>query len=126
MNPTDHLLTHNNQSSNCHAIDVKLFFIEITEYYDSFTKNVVELINNMEVYSPEQISDECSRLSEKRNKLTDMDQQMFNIIDLAGNELAQRPMVDEYKIAFAKANMACNDLYQKLLLLKTMILQGPQ
>ena len=43
-----------------------------------------------------------------------MDEQMFAIIELAGSEIAQTPMVQTYRVAFARATMACNNLYQKL------------
>ncbi len=52
-----------------------------------------------------------------------MDEQMFAIIELAGNEISQNPMVDEYRVAFAKANIACNTLYQKLLDVRTSLQQ---
>jgi predicted nucleic acid-binding protein len=121
MNTTDHLCTHNNLIASRQATDVKLFFSILTDSYDRLTKGVLELISNMDAYTPQQILEECNKLREKRNKLVNMDQQLIDIMDLAGNEIAQSPMVNEYQIVFSRANMACNNLYQKLLLLKEIM-----
>ncbi len=105
-------------------VDVVQFFFAITEKYETFEQEIRKIIDNIPACSPEQIADECARIREQKDKLAAMDEQMFAIIELAGNEISQNPMVDEYRVAFAKANIACNTLYQKLLDLRTSLQHG--
>ena len=49
-----------------------------------------------------------------------MDQQMLDIIELAGSEIKQTSMIHDYRVAFGRANMACSDLHQQLQAIKTM------
>ncbi|BHH83404.1 hypothetical protein [Desulforhopalus sp. 52FAK] len=43
---------------------------------------------------------------------------MFNILELAGESISQEKLIEDYRIALAKANMASEQLYQKLQELK--------
>ncbi len=106
--------------------DVTKFFKEITEKYLALEKSTHHLIINITDYSHQQLFDECNKLAEHKNKIAIMDQQMFDIIDLAGKELAHSPLVQDYRIAFAKANMACSNLYEQLNILKTTLLREQQ
>lgn len=114
--PTNHSWTKESQ-----AIDVVHFFFTITEKYEAFERQIKRIIDNVPVYSPQQIADECAKIREQKDRLSKMDEQMFSIIELAGNEIAQNPMVDEYRVAFARANIACNSLYQKLLTVRSTL-----
>lgn len=114
MKPIEHTLL-----LPCQATDVAQFFIDITEAYLVFEQSVVHLLHALPGYTPEQILNECDMLERQRDQLGILDEQMFAIIDLAGAELVRTPMVHDYRVAFAKASMACNNLYQKLRAVKT-------
>ncbi len=101
--------------------DVAEFFLAITKEYEYFERNVLQVIENIPACSPQQILTHCTRIGEQRKKLADMDQQMFAIIELAGSEIALTSMVHSYRIAFARASMACNNLYQKLQALRATL-----
>ena len=105
-------------------VDVVQFFFAITEKYEAFEQEIRKIIDNIPACSPEQIADECARIRDQKDKLAAMDEQMFAIIELAGNEISQNPMVDEYRVAFAKAIIASNTLYQKLLDVRTSLQQA--
>ena len=96
-------------------VDVVQFFFAITEQYEAFGQEIRKIIDNIPVSTPKQIAEQCARVKEQKDRLAAMDEQMFAIVELAGNDIAQNPMVDEYRVAFARANIACNSLYQKLL-----------
>lgn len=98
--------------------NVTQFFVNIAKGYLQFEEDTLELIDSMADSSPEHISEQCKKLAQQRNQLAQMDEKMFEILDLAGKEICQDPMLYEYRVAFAKANMACNNLYQKLSVLK--------
>ena len=107
--------------SKTQITDVVHFFSTITEKYEFLAHDILQIINNMPIYSPQQIFDECNKIGEQRNKLTIMDQQMLDIIELAGSEIAQTSMIQDYRMAFTRANIACSDLYQQLRALKTSL-----
>ncbi len=102
-------------------IDVVQFFFAITEKYEVFEQQIHSIIDNIDTCSAEKIADECTMIRKQKNQLAAMDDQLFAIIELAGNEIFQNPMVDEYRVAFAKANIACNTLHQKLLDVRTSL-----
>ncbi len=116
MNQTANILVSHDQIT-----DVVQFFDEITASYLSFECNILKLIKKIPQYTPQQISAECNKIAVQRKKLAIMDQQMIDIIELAGNEIALSPMVHHYRLAFAGANMACINLYQKLLALRASL-----
>lgn len=101
--------------------DVAEFFLAITKEYEYFEYNVLQVIDKIPASSPKQILAQCTRIGKQRNKLAAMDQQMLAIIELAGSEIAQTPMVHSYRVAFAGASMACNNLYQKLQALRATL-----
>ena len=98
--------------------NVEDFFLEITEGYLRFQENILHLDHTLSVLSPKQILDECEKISQKRTELAVLDRQLIEIVGLVGKEIANEPIVHDYRIAFARANMACNNLYQSLKALK--------
>ena len=101
-------------TANPQITDVAQFFLAITAEYEYFERDVLQIIDKIPASSPRQILAQCTRLGEQRAKMAAMDEQMFAIIELAGTEIAQTPMVQSYRVAFARATMACNNLYQRL------------
>lgn len=98
--------------------NVEDFFLEITESYLRFQENILHLDHTLSLLSPEQIAIECEKISQKRKELAVLDQQMIDIVGLVGKEIADEPIVHNYRVAFARANMACNNLYQSLKIYK--------
>ncbi len=98
--------------------DVEDFFHTITKEYHSFERSVLKVIDKIPGCSPQQILLHCNEICEQRRRLTALDERLFAIIELAGSEIAQTPMVHTYRVAFAGALMACNNLSQKLLAFK--------
>lgn len=77
-------------------------------------ESILYLAHNIPTYSPKQIVDGCEKIQQQQNNLSIMDQQLIDIINLVGIEITHEPFVHDYRVAFAHANMACNDLYQNL------------
>lgn len=103
--------------------DVAAFCQETTQAYEDFEHDIQFFINNVQSYSPQEITDACLQLKEQRSKLAKMDEKMFDILDLAGNELSSTPLLQDYRISFTKAQFACNNLFQKLQAVKLSILE---
>lgn len=114
MKPTKHSALPNINHDLCQITDVGHFFSVITEAYVHFQESVLQLDHSITTSSPQQILEGFEILKQKRNKLSILDQQMFDIISLAGSEIAGEPMIQEYRVAFARASMACNNLSQNL------------
>lgn len=94
--------------------DVGHFFSKITAAYVHFQECVLQLNHKLADFSPQQILDECEKIRQKRDNLAVLDQQMFEIISLVGSEIADDPILHDYRVAFAGANMACTNLSQNL------------
>ncbi len=94
--------------------DVLGFYNDITDSYLHFEHCVVTLTSNMSGYSAEKIAIECDKIYKHRELLKQKDDQMFDILDLAGSEIANQPIISDYHIALTRANIACNHLYEKL------------
>ncbi len=109
---------------SCKPTDVAHFFYVLTKNYECFSHNILQVIDKLPEYSPQQIYDECKKLTKNRDKLAIMDEKMFDILELAGKEIIDTSLVHDYRIAFSRANMACNSLYQELQSLKAILQDG--
>lgn len=118
MKPTECSILTDTQKGPCQITDVGEFFSKITEAYLRLQESILFLDHNIPTYSPEQILDGCVKIRQKQNNLAILDQQMIDIINLAGIEIIHEPFVHDYRVAFGRANMACNNLYQNLKALK--------
>ena len=101
--------------------DIVLFFAQTTEAYRKFEQSITELTHLIPVLSSQELGDKCKNLRKQRAKLEVLDQQMFDIIDLAGKQICRETMIDDHRIALAQANMASNKLAQKLRALKIIL-----
>jgi hypothetical protein len=104
----------NIQKSLSQITDVNDFFSGITRAYLRFQESVLHLDHTLSTFSPAQIVEECTKISEKKAHLAALDQQMLAIIGLVGNEIAHEPIVHDYRVAFAGAQRACTNLSQNL------------
>lgn len=102
------------RNSSC-ITDVASFFRDITAEYIELEQNILKVTNAFDSCSSEQILQYCDTLGLEREKLARMDQQLFDILDLAGGELGDDPMVHRCYLACKRANSACSTLYHKLL-----------
>jgi len=101
--------------------DIVQFFSDTTKAYNQFEQNSLDLIDSLPTLSPQQLVDECQKLRLQRSKLEILDQQMFDILELAGESIFQDTIIENHTIALAKANMASEQLYQKLHELKVTL-----
>lgn len=124
MKKTEPSPADNIQKSLSQITDVNDFFSEVTKAYLRFQESVLHLDHTLSTYSPAQIVDECNKISEKKGWLAALDQQMLAIIGLVGNEIAQEPIVHDYRVAFAGAQMACTNLSQNLRALQHALKEG--
>ncbi len=102
-------------------VDVKNFFSKITGAYQSFEQNIIILVQDIPSCSHQHIVERCNELVNEKSNLKVLDDKMIDIINLAGNEIVLEPMLDEYRVAFARANMACDTLHLQLKGLKTAL-----
>ena len=116
MKPLEHTLL-----PQTHIVDVAQFFVDITEAYLDFEASVLLLIREASDYSPNRILFACGELKKQRVQLAIMDEKMFAVIQLAGDEIADTTMLQDYRIAFAKASMACNNLHHKLVAIRATL-----
>jgi len=116
MKPLEHTLL-----PQTHIVDVSQFFVDITEAYVDFEASVLLLLREASEYSPNKILFECGELKKRRVQLAIMDEKMFAIIQLTRDEIVDTAMIQDYRVAFAKASMACNNLHQKLLAIRATL-----
>lgn len=109
------------ESPKASIVDVRNFFNEITGAYQRFEQNIVVLVKDIPSCSHQQIVERCNELVDEKNNLKALDDKMIDIINLAGSEIVMEPMLDDYRMAFAKANMACDTLHLQLKDLKTAL-----
>lgn len=113
-------LSTQQESPKEHVTDVIGFFSTITEMYIQLEQNVLRLASHIHQSTPEQIFDECKQLKLQKENITLFDQQLFNILDLAGNEICQHSIIDQYRSAFSGASQAFDILHTELELLKQL------
>ena len=106
-------------------IDVAEFFMDITEAYLDLERSILQLLHTLPDFTPQEVLDECRKIVRRRAQLTGLDERMLAIIELAGEEIAKTNLLHDYRIAFAKALMASNTLYQRLSAVKVSLEQAP-
>lgn len=104
------------------SIKVEQFFSEIITGYTEFASSVQSVSDNLSLYTPAEISAQCSELQNKRSELSVLDEQMIAIVSLAAKELQAEPLISDYRKAFHSAVKACDILQQHLLLRKAEII----
>ncbi len=109
--------THTEQQQTV-ITDVRQFFNRISARYQQLEQRYINLCERIPLLTPLQIEEECSKITAKQQEMTEMDNKLIEIITLAGQELSNEQIVLEYRVAFAKAVMACENLQQELSALK--------
>ena len=94
--------------------DVLIFFTELTEAYLLFEEKIRHLSLESTNYPAATIFKECTKLSIERQQLAEKDRQMFDILDLAGSEIARLPIISDHQRALNRVNIAIERLYAVL------------
>lgn len=103
--------------------DVVAFFEGLVCSYLSFEKSVMHVTGKITRLTPTQIDIECQKLKLQRAHLHQMDLELFQLLELAGQELKNHELLDEYRVAFSRAAMACDLLRDELAILRISISQ---
>lgn len=96
------------------TIDVKNLFIKTTIEYQDFCNNINQVVLNLPTFTPQEISSECNLLENQQNRLSSIDQQILDVVKLAGTEIQSEQFLLDYRIAFDSAITAGNLLYDQL------------
>ena len=103
------------------------FFATLTENYLKLQKLAILINDNIDQnQNYNLIVRQCAELSNQRARLVAMDEEMFRILELAGEELTGTPLLHNYQLAFAQASFACNNLYQGLQALRLRFVEQSQ
>lgn len=124
MKPTERVLKTPAHGTTSHITDTVRFFAKTIEAYEQFRKRIVDLTSNLSVLTPQQLVDACEQLRNQRAELAILDQQLFAIIDLAGSKFAGEALIQDFRVALAKANLAADTLYRKLRAIKVVLQEG--
>ena len=107
---------HNTESFNSrHATNVSDVFIESVKAYSSLTNDILQLIQKIPTSNSGQIAESCSDIETQKKDLKTLDDQIIEILSIAGDELSHNDLVYDYRTALAQASNASNELYQHLL-----------
>ncbi len=101
--------------SSRHATSVSNVFVETVTSYRSLTHDILQLIEDIPSSSAEEIALACNNIKKKKEKLQQRDEQIVDILNIAGYELSHNDLVYDYRTALAHASNATNELYQSLL-----------
>ncbi len=118
MTPTDPSPPGKEQKKKSPITDVVQFFADTTEAYNRFQKSIIELTSTIPDLTPRQLRDKCDKLRRERANLEILDQQMFEILYLAGDSIIGDQMVQDFRIVLEKANTASQALHRELQALK--------
>lgn len=109
------------KSDESHITDAVLFFSETTVAYEQFEQNILNLLHNLSTLSLQQLRTSCRKLRQEKARLEVFDQQILDIIDLAGRSISEDPIIDEYRLALAKAKKASNTLAHELRAIRAIL-----
>ncbi len=102
------------QVNTKHTIDVKTLFIKTTAEYRDFCNSINQVVLNLPTFTPQEITSECNSLENQQNRLSSLDQQILDVVKLAGIEIQSEQFLLDYKMAFDSAITASNLLYDQL------------
>ena len=98
--------------------DTEQFFADITRAYLDYEQSALQLTSAATPATAEHILHECTKLKDQRSQLAVMDEQMLAIMDLAGNEIINTSMINNFKTALNRAVIACDALHNTLLAIR--------
>lgn len=101
--------------------DTVQFFKDATASYYQFEQNIFALVNKLRTISPQQLQVDCKNLRDEKAQLEIIDKQMLDIIKLAGNTITQEQIIDDFRVALARARRASDALFAELHIIKEML-----
>lgn len=107
--------------SSKYALDVSALFAETVALYTNFAQDIQQLIHDIHSCTPQQLADRCGMLVDSKKILTTFDQQIIDILEVTGRDIAEEPMIHDYRIALAHATHASSNLHQQLQAQKIII-----
>ena len=111
-------MTHSTDNQETVITDLAQFFGDISAQYQELEKCYLGLSLKIHSLKPTQIEQECCGIVNKQLKMEESNNKLIEIITLAGQELTNEQMVQEYRVAFARAVIACENLQKELSALK--------
>lgn len=109
----------NDTDAKCSQItDITVFFKNLSEDYAKFTDASNKLHSNLPSLTPDNIQKKCKTLTVQKKHLEKLDNQLFEILQLAGEELTKTEMLNSHRMALFKARFACENLYHALYKIK--------
>lgn len=98
--------------------DVNEFFERIIEEYTCFGRLASTLAAEIPSLQPAIIEQRCRLLNDERQRLTCLDDQLIDILNLAGENLSCSDHLNHYRKAFSAAVLAVDDIHAQLIALR--------
>lgn len=95
-------------------IDMDAFFEKIIEEYTQFGDMATLLALEISTLHPQTILHRCRQLNDERQRLSALDNQLIEIIDLAREELSSSNHISRYRVAFSTATLAIEEIQIQL------------
>ncbi len=111
-------------SSN-QIVDVNAFFSHLIRSYSNFNRSAEILASQISSLPPDQIEHRCNDLFAERSKLCHLDNQLIEILHLAGEGLTDNELIAQYRQVFSNATTACDDIKTQLLALQKALKSEP-
>jgi len=103
---------------NVSIIDVNDFLRRITEGYTLFGYRAASLAAEIQYLQPDIIEHKCRELNNERLRLSVLDDELIEILNLAGNDLTHNDHLNHYRVAFSSAVQSVNSVHSQLLIIK--------
>ena len=95
--------------SSKYALDVSALFAETVALYTVFAQDIHQLISEINSCSPPQLAERCGMLADRKKEIATFDQQIIDILEVTGHDIAEEPMIHDYRIALAHATHASSN-----------------
>jgi len=111
-------------SSSSVIIDVEHSFLQAIERYTLLNRTATSLADDLASLSPSQIQLRCNQLARMQQELTAQDDQLNDILTLAGTEIIDTPFVQAYREILAKVIMACDQIATQTALIRKKLVES--
>ena len=111
-------------SSSSVIIDVEHSFLQAIERYTLLDQAASTLLDDLVSLSPSQILLRSNQLARMQQELTEQDDQLIDILTLAGAEIIDTPFVKDYHKILAKVILACDQITAQTSLIKKNLLKA--
>ncbi|SHO50782.1 hypothetical protein [Desulfopila aestuarii] len=104
--------------NNASIIDVNDFLERITERYTLIGHKAASLASEIHLLQPDIIEHRCQKLNEERLELSTLDDELIEILKLAGKDIVHNDHLNHYRKAFSSAVQSVNSVHSQLLIIK--------